>query len=196
LRRSNIFNFVGIIERDWRVESWTERGNREECAADFPGWNDDIHTIIRNIAEPYKWALLGREPLTRFSLGRVTLLGDAAHPTLPMLAQGANMAIEDGMVLARCIAANTADIPAALRRFEQLRVERTAAIVRGSTETAKRFHNPVLADHDRAVDYVTREWDPDRIKTRYDWLYEYDARVVDADSGASRGASKHAGAVS
>jgi salicylate hydroxylase len=90
LRRGEIFNFVGIIERDWRVESWTERGSREECAADFRGWNDDIHTIIRNIAEPYKWALLGRDPLTRFSHGRVTLLGDAAHPTLPMLAQGAN----------------------------------------------------------------------------------------------------------
>ena len=73
LRRGEIFNFVGIVERDWRVESWTERGTREECAADFPGWNDDIHAIIRNIAEPYKWALLGRTPLTRFSHGRATL---------------------------------------------------------------------------------------------------------------------------
>src|ERR1043166_3150231 len=85
LRRGEIFNFVGIVERDWRVESWTERGTREECAADFAGWNDDIQAVIRNIAEPYKWALLGRTPLTRFSRGRATLVGDAAHPTLPML---------------------------------------------------------------------------------------------------------------
>ena len=85
--------------------SWTEKGTREECAADFPRWNDDIHAIIRNIETPYKWALLSREPLTRFSFGRATLLGDAAHPTLPMLGQGANMAIEDGIVLARCLAA-------------------------------------------------------------------------------------------
>jgi salicylate hydroxylase len=62
----------------------------------FRGWHDDIHAIIRNIEQPYKWALLGRAPLTRFSRGASTLLGDAAHPTLPMLAQGANMAIEDG----------------------------------------------------------------------------------------------------
>src|ERR1044072_2118766 len=105
LRRGEIFNFVGIVERDWRVESWTERGTREECAADFAGWNGDIHAIIRNIAEPYKWALLGRTPLTRFSHGRATLLGDAAHPTLTLLAPGATMAIEDGMVLGRWIPA-------------------------------------------------------------------------------------------
>ena len=145
LRRGEIFNFVGIVERDWRVESWTERGTREECAADFAGWNDDIHAIIRNIAEPYKWALLGRTPLTRFSHGRATLLGDAAHPTLPMLAQGANMAIEDGMVLARCIAAYD-DAETALARYDAARVERTAKLVRGANEMAKRFHNPALAD--------------------------------------------------
>ena len=54
------------------MESWTQRGSREECAADFSGWHDDIQAIIRNIAEPYKWALLGRAPLTRFSHGRIT----------------------------------------------------------------------------------------------------------------------------
>jgi salicylate hydroxylase len=138
-----------------------------------------IHEIIRALEVPFKWALLGREPLTTWAFDRVCLMGDACHPTLPFLAQGANMAIEDGMVLARCIAADPDNLAAALRRFEQLRVERTAAIVRGSTANAKRFHNPILADHDRAVEYVTREWDPDRIKTRYDWLYEYDARTVD-----------------
>src|SRR5690606_13800381 len=120
----------------------------------------------------------GREPLTRWAFGRICLIGDASHPTLPFLAQGANMAIEDGLLLARCIEAD-ADMQRALQRFEQLRVERTAAIVRGSTEMAKRFHNPVLADHNAAAAYVTREWDPEVIKTRYDWLYEYDARTID-----------------
>jgi salicylate hydroxylase len=197
LRGGELYNFVGIVEgRDWQLESWTERGTREECRADFANWHPAVQQFIDALEVPYKWGLVGREPLATWAFGRICLTGDACHPTLPFLAQGANMAIEDGMVLARCIAANQADIPAALRRFEQLRVERTAAIVRGSTETAKRFHNPILADHDRAVDYVTREWDTDRIKTRYDWLYEYDARTVEVGSDASHAASKRAGAIS
>jgi salicylate hydroxylase len=177
LRRGEIFNFVGIIERDWRVESWTERGSCEECAADFVGWNDDIHTIIRNIAEPYKWALLGREPLTRFSHGRATLLGDAAHPTLPMLGQGANMAIEDGLMLARCLGAHD-DAMAALACYDVARVARTARLVRGANDMAKRFHNPALADANGAKAYVDGQWNETTVKQRYDWIFEYDATSV------------------
>jgi len=178
LRRGEIFNFVGIVERDWRVESWTERGTREECAADFRGWNEDIHAIIRSIAEPYKWALLGRTPLSRFSDGRATLVGDAAHPTLPMLAQGANMAIEDGMVLARCLSAYQ-DATTALVRYDAARVERTAKLVRGANEMAKRFHNPALADAAGAKAYVDAQWNEETVKQRYDWIFSYDAtRVV------------------
>ena len=179
LRGGALFNFVGIVEgRDWPVESWTERGTTAECLADFPGWHPHVHAIIRALEIPYKWALLGREPMMRWAHGPVCLIGDACHPTLPFLAQGANMALEDGLVLARCIAAMPGAIPDALRRFEQLRVARTAAIVRGSAETARRFHNPVLADPVQAAEYVTREWAPEKVKTRYDWLYDYNARTV------------------
>jgi salicylate hydroxylase len=177
LRRGEIFNFVGVVERDWRVESWTEKGTREECAADFAGWHEDIHAIIRNIAQPYKWALLGRTPLTQLSHGRVTLLGDAAHPTLPMLAQGANMAIEDGIVLARCLAAYD-DVETALARYDAARVERTGKLVRGANDMAKRFHNPALADADGAKAYVDAQWSEATVKQRYDWIFEYDATRV------------------
>src|SRR6185437_8648657 len=145
LRRGELLNFVGAVERDdWRVESWTEAGTRDECAHDLARWHDDIHTIIRNIDTPFKWALLGREPLAHFAHGRVCLLGDAAHPTLPFLAQGANMALEDAAIVARCL--DAFPVTEALRRFEAARLERTAAIVRGSAENTKRFHNPGLAD--------------------------------------------------
>src|SRR3954470_17332560 len=177
LRRGELLNFVGVVERDWRVESWSEKGSREECAADFPGWHDDIRAIIRNIEQPYKWALLGRAPLTRFSHGRATLLGDAAHPTLPMLAQGANMAIEDGMVLARCLNAYD-DAETALAHYDAARVERTAKLVQGANDMAKRFHNPALADAAGARAYVDAQWNEATVKQRYDWLFQYDATTV------------------
>jgi salicylate hydroxylase len=175
LRGGKLLNFVAALERDnWAVDSWTEAGTQAECAADFEGWHEDIQEIVRHIEIPYKWALLGREPLQQWAVGRVTLLGDACHPTLPMLAQGGNMAIEDGMVLARCLAGD-ADVAKALKQFETARVGRTSQIVRRSTEAAKRFHNPALADPAGAAAYVDREWTPEKIEARYGWLFEYDA---------------------
>jgi salicylate hydroxylase len=179
LRRGELLNFVGIVERqDWLIESWTESGTAEECAADFGGWHDDIHAIIRNVGAFYKWALLTREPLPRWTAGRVTLLGDAAHATLPMLAQGACMAIEDGLVLARCLDAYD-DVAVALVRYEALRHERTTKLVRGAAEMAKRFHNPMLRDERQAQGYVEREWQEQRVTERYDWIFRYDPTTVE-----------------
>jgi salicylate hydroxylase len=174
VRSGTLLNFVGTAERsDWQVESWTERGTTEEVLNDFRGWNADVETIIRNIAAPFKWALLGREPLAQWSKGRVTLLGDAAHPTLPMMAQGANMAIEDAVVLARSFAAH-ADIAEALRSYEGARRERTSRLVRAANDNAARFHNPALGDAQGAARYVDSEWQEEKVKQRYDWVFEYD----------------------
>jgi salicylate hydroxylase len=174
LRGGALMNFVGTAERDdWRVESWTERGTTDEALNDFRGWNEDVQTLIRNIEAPFKWALLGREPLERWTVGRVTLLGDAAHPTLPMMAQGANMAIEDGVVLARCLGAHD-DVPAALQAYEAARRERTARLVRAANDNASRFHNPALGNAEGAARYVDTEWQEAKVKQRYDWVFEYD----------------------
>lgn len=177
LRRGEILNFVGVVERDdWRVESWTVPGTTGECLRDLAGWHEDVKTIIRNIGTPYKWALLGRQPLDSYVQGRVCLIGDAAHPTLPFLAQGANMALEDAVILARCL--DHPDSPAALLRYQTARLHRTAAIVRGASDNTKRFHNPALGSPDGAAAYVEREFQPEKMRQRYDWLYEYDALTV------------------
>jgi len=178
LRRGELLNFVTAIERDdWRIESWSEAGTVEECRRDFARWHEDVLAIVDAMDVPYKWAMLGREPMHRWSVGRVILLGDACHPTLPFLAQGANMAIEDGMILARCLDDDN-DIPAALRRYEAARLERTSRIVRGSLENVSRYHNPQLADPVQAREFMAREFAPRAIGARYDWLYEYDALTV------------------
>ncbi|WP_338880074.1 FAD-dependent monooxygenase [Achromobacter veterisilvae] len=176
LRQGKLVNFVGILERDdWRVESWTERGSVEECARDFQGWHEDVQTLIHALDEPYKWALMLREPLPVWSQGRITLLGDACHPTLPTLASGAAMAIEDGYVLARALESRPGDIPQAFRHYEAARVERASRVVRGSAENARRFHNPALEHAEGAAEYVDREWNETRVRERYEWLFSYNA---------------------
>lgn len=178
VRGGQLMNVVGIIEREgWRSESWTERGTHAELLQDFGHWHADVCALMSAIEQPFKWALLGRAPKTGWAQGRVCLLGDAAHPTLPFLAQGANMAIEDAAVMARCLAQDES-IAQAFGRFEQLRWQRTADIVNRSRDNAQRFHNPQLSDPAKAVDYVSSEWEPEKVRRRYDWLFEYDPLKV------------------
>jgi salicylate hydroxylase len=179
LRANKLVNFVAAVERtDWQVESWTERGTTEECLADLPGWNEDVHTLIRAIDVPYKWALMVRAPMARWSQGNITLLGDACHPTLPFLAQGAAMAIEDGYMLARALDEYRDDPTVALLHYEEARKDRTAKVVEGSNANAKRFHNKELAHSEGAAAYVNREWQEERVKERYEWLFTYDVETA------------------
>lgn len=178
LRGGRLMNFVGVRERaDWQVESWSVAGSVDECAGDFAGWNEDIQLMIRAIDVPYKWALMHRAPLPRWSVGRVSLLGDACHSTLPFLAQGAVMAIEDGFILARAMAAH-GDVAVALEHYEGARRERTTRMVEGAAANTKRFHNPELAHAEGARAYVEREWNEARVKERYEWLFTYDVTRV------------------
>jgi salicylate hydroxylase len=89
------------------------------------------------------------------------------------------------MVLARCLEHQPDDLPGALLRYQQMRVSRTTAIVRGSAENAKRFHNPLLKDPSAAPAYIEREWAPDKVRVRYDWLFEYDAVRAPLDEVAA-----------
>ncbi len=176
VRPSGLVNFIGIVERDdWKLESWTETGTVDELAGDFAGWHEDVQAMIRRIERPYKWALIYREPMAQWSVGRVTLLGDAAHSTLPFLAQGANMAIEDAMILARALEKYGDDFPRGLAGYQAVRLERTARVVHISAEQATRVHNPSLSDPALAEQHVEREWEKSRVTDRYDWLYEYNA---------------------
>jgi salicylate hydroxylase len=178
VRRGEYLNFFAVVKRDdWLVESWNERGTREECLNDFKGWHEDALEIVRRIEIPYKWALITREPLPRWSEGRVTLMGDASHSMLPLLAQGANMAIEDAFVLARCLEKHRDDLGAGLKSYEQARIGRTTQMVNSSGEQANKITNEALADPNLAEEDLEREWEKKRFS--YDWAYRYNALEVE-----------------
>ncbi|MBT4378135.1 MAG: hypothetical protein HOD26_04880 [Gammaproteobacteria bacterium] len=142
VRSGELINCVCVVEKEgWAVESWSERGDYNELKSDFTGWHSDIQQLIDHADRDslFKWALYDRAPMPRWGKGRVTLLGDASHPTLPFMAQGAAMAIEDAAVLAGCLSDRN-DIPQALARYEDLRRDRTAGIQRGSRRNATVFH--------------------------------------------------------
>lgn len=179
LRGGKLMNMVGTIERDdWQVESWYAEGSNEECARDFAGWHEDVQTLIKAAPTVLKWAFMEREPRQVWSTGRATLLGDACHATLPFLAQGAVMSIEDGVVLGRCLD-KYSDPVEALQKYEQARVERTSRMVLGARENTARFHESALETEEGAMTYMESEWSRSPIEQRYDWLYSYDAETAE-----------------
>lgn len=135
-------NCVCVVEQpDWAEESWVQPGALEAVRHDFGEWHEDVLTLI-NAADPsaiFKWGLFDREPLARWGRQRVTLLGDACHPTLPFIAQGASMALEDAAVLTQCLS-GAQDISLNLRKYEGLRQPRTAFVQKASRRNASIYH--------------------------------------------------------
>jgi salicylate hydroxylase len=156
---------------DYTTESWTATATVAEFLAEFAGWDERLTTLIRAAGTPGRWALLDRAPLTQWTKGRLTLLGDAAHPMFPFFGQGAAQAIEDAATLARCLSANPADQPAALRRYAELRIPRTTRLQEVSHARERINHLPDGPDQ-RARDAGFSKVDPLAANA---WIYSHDA---------------------
>jgi salicylate hydroxylase len=141
LRAGELINYVGFVPADEEMkESWSAPGDPDVLRREFTGWDPRIGSLLSQVEATFRWALYDREPLPTWTKGRLTLLGDAAHPMLPHLGQGANQSIEDGMALATILAhANCNAAPAALLAYEHLRRERVAQVQRGARENGLRY---------------------------------------------------------
>jgi salicylate hydroxylase len=174
IRAGALMNFVGTVEAEVSEESWTLKLPWERLKADYVGWHPIIQTIIdaADKDECYRWSLHNRRPIQKWSTRRATLLGDAAHPTLPYLAQGAAMAIEDGAVLARAL--DQADsIAEALDLYQRNRIDRTARVVEQSTDNRRLFHLG-------SVEEIRQEFSRrNEGADRSEWLYSYNPLTVE-----------------
>lgn len=140
-REGSLVNFVAHYDsNEWTKESWTHECDRSELLETYKNWNKNLLRLIEASEKYYKWALYDRDPLDVWTNGLITLLGDAAHPMLPYLGQGACMAIEDGCVLAEVMAKKPTDLRRALIDYEKLRKPRTTKAQMGSRIRARQNH--------------------------------------------------------
>ena len=170
LRGGELVNFVGCVtDPNWTDDSWTIKGDWNDLRADYEGWNDEILAIIdaTDKNECFKWALYNRRPVDNWSTDRSTLLGDSCHATLPYMAQGAAMAIEDGAVLNRALASEE-KLADALDLYQRNRIDRTAKIVNESSDNARLFHLP--SEEELRAAFAKRKIGDER----NNWLYNYD----------------------
>ena len=178
LLAGTIINYVGFVPADAEMkESWSAPGDPDMLRQEFAGWDPRIENLLSKVEKTFRWALYDREPMPVWTKGRLTLLGDAAHPMLPHLGQGANQSIEDGMALATILSRTDGkNSPAALLAYEALRRERVASVQRGARENGLRYDS-------MTGDLNKRDADLRAHATFRKKLYDHDV-VPDAEAAA------------
>jgi salicylate hydroxylase len=168
-----LINIVAIVDDAWSEPGWTASGDRDELLAHYSPWRwcAPARDFLALPDRWLKWALYDVPPLGHWSEGPVTLLGDAAHPMLPFLAQGAAMAIEDAAVLADCMGRHPDDIPSAMRRYERARKGRTAKVQRAARSNGRTYH--MGAAEAMLRNTFLRLAGGKSLRRRYNWLYDW-----------------------
>jgi salicylate hydroxylase len=178
VRRGELVNVVAHYDTDaWTEESWIRECGQAEVLDNYRGWHESVLRLFAASERYYKWALYDRDPLDRWTRGRATILGDAAHPMLPYLGQGACQAMEDGCVLALALAAQPDDLDAALAVYERVRLPRARRVVLSARERGEDNHlvSPWAAFRRDALIAVRRRFGADRTGRGSAWIFDYDA---------------------
>ena len=166
-----MLNLVAIVADERRVKGWSAAGRRADLLARFSGWHKDARALVAAAQTWQRWSLYDRPLPHPWGVGPVTLLGDAAHPMLPFLAQGGAMAIEDAAVLAACLARHSEDPPVGLRLYEGLRRRRCAHAQQHARRNGRVYHfkEPAAIARDLALKVMGGT----HLLRRYDWLYDW-----------------------
>jgi 2-polyprenyl-6-methoxyphenol hydroxylase-like FAD-dependent oxidoreductase len=170
VRGGDDLNVVAVAEGGVGSQGWNQAGDASALKLPFDGWTKDVRSLLERAAGWRSWSLYRiTPPLRRWSSGAIGLLGDAAHPVLPFLAQGAALAIEDALALAACMAACPGDPPLAFLRYEVLRRSRTARVQRLSRRFGRIYHasGPLRLARNLVLE---RRNETEALKS-FDWLY-------------------------
>ncbi|MGP6085363.1 FAD-dependent monooxygenase [Antarctobacter jejuensis] len=176
MRDGTLVNIVAVEERrDWVEEGWSQTDDAGNLRTAFAGFGGDVPALLSKVAHPGLWGLF-RHPVARHWHGEgVVLLGDAAHPTLPFLAQGANMAFEDAWVLADALASG-ADLASGLAVYQQRRHARVERVIEAANGNARKYHirNPLVRGVAHLGLGVIGRMAPGAMLRQFDWLYGHD----------------------
>jgi salicylate hydroxylase len=180
VRANKLLNYVGFVRSDECMkESWLTADGPAALTEAFAGWDPMVGAIIGQVDTMFRSGLYDREPLSSWTRGRLTLLGDAAHPMLPHTGQGANQAIEDGIALASILSrADRASAPRALQIYERLRRERTAGVQRLSRVNGARYDSA-------GGDQKARDGQLKALPQERAWIWNYDAEAEAAAVAAA-----------
>jgi len=169
IRSGELYNiFAGHVSEEWVDESWVVPSTVDELLAGYRGWNEALLAMLGNVEQCFKWGIRDRDPLPHWMRGRITLLGDAAHPMMPTLAQGAAMALEDAYALARNLARCRPDVEQGLAAYQSERLPRARAV---QLQARQQFHN--------------NRRNPAPPPLSRDWIFAHDATADALELGAA-----------